>query len=298
MAGQPTSAVLLVGASGRVGRLLLPAWRIAGQGGVIVQQRGEAPLPRQFPGVVWSPLEQPALLPELLADHLPVRAMIVLAGVTPSSPMSGAGADRMALNDALAQACLRAAHEAGIGRVLLASSSAVYGAGRARPWHESDALHPPSPYGRAKLVMEKAAPPWRARGVQVCSLRIGNVAGADALLSRARQDETLLIDRFSDGTGPERSYIGPQSLARVLMALTDPAIDLPACLNIGAPTPVTMDALADAAGLPWEWRPAPPQAVARLTLDCDALAALVPFDDSEGTATGIVAQWMTCRSQA
>lgn len=289
--------MLVVGASGRVGRLMLPVWKQAG--GVIAQRRGPAPLAPGLPEIRWSPLDEPEALPALLAGHPPVAAMTVLAGVTPSSFLAGQGEDAaMALNGALAEACLRAALRSGIVRVLLASSSAVYGAGRAQPWREDERVRPSTPYGRAKLAMEQAAKPWRARGMTVCALRIGNVAGADALLVNAGRGGRLLIDRFADGSAPVRSYIGPQSLARTLSVLADPDTDLPPVLNLAAPAPVSMAALARAAGLDWAWRSAAPQAVARLTLDCQALAARVSFDDSESAATGIVAQWKACRSPA
>ncbi len=287
--------MLVIGASGRVGRLLMPAWSRAGAG-VIVQRRGGAVLGAGLPEIRWSPLDAPHALPGLLAGLPPVGAMLVLAGVTPSSP--GAGAELMALNTALAEACMRAAEQAGIGRVLLASSSAVYGAGRAEPWREDEPAQPATPYAQAKLAMERAAEPWRKRGLSICALRIGNVAGADALLLNAGRKEPLVIDRFVGGSGPLRSYIGPQTMARVLSALADPATDLLPVLNLAAPAPVSMDALARAAGLDWTWRPAPPQAIARLTLNCSALAARVAFDDSDSSAAGIVAQWNACRSPA
>lgn len=285
--------LIVTGASGRVGRLLAAAWADS-QASVVLQRRGaEALWAGAHSGALremrWAPLEGDAPLRDWCARHGAPRAMLVLAGAVP------AGGHDLSLNRALAEACLRAAQAAGIGRVLVASSSAVYGGGRAQPWHESDEVRPMSPYGLAKSLMETACIPWRAAGLEVCCLRIGNVAGADALLLNADK-QPLHIDRFADGSGPLRSYIGPESMARAVLALARLPGPLPDILNFAAPQPVAMPDLAMAAGLDWRWNPAPRSAVARFMLDCRALAALVPFSDTESTAASIVNQWESCRA--
>ena len=279
--------LLVTGASGRVGRLLAAVWaRDASP--VALQYRGPG-APGGGPGRLrWELAEGDAPLRDWAATHGAPRAMLVLAGATP-----GTGRD-LSSNHTLAVACLRAARAVGIGRVLVASSSAVYGGGRARGWAEDDPARPASDYGRAKVEMEAACVGWRARGLEVCCLRIGNVAGADALLLNAAT-APLRIDRFADGAGPLRSYIGPQSLARVMLALARAPGVLPPVLNLAAPYPVEMADLAAAAGLDWRWTEAPATAVQRFTLDCRALAERVAFSDTESTAAGIAAQWKACR---
>lgn len=273
-----TAAPLFVGISGRVGRLIRPAL----PEGVAFSQR------RTGPGVLaWDLLEGPDPLLRHAERNGPPGALVVLAGVTPAT-----GRD-MAPNVTLAEAALRAARAAGTPRVLLASSSAVYGGARDTPWHEGETPRPANAYGAAKLAMEAAAGPFRDQGLQVTALRIGNLAGADALLLNA--PGPLMIDRFADGGGPVRSYIGPQTLARVLMRLAEPSLALPAVLNLAAPRPVSMQALAEAAGIPWSWTPAPPQAAQRFTLACESLAALVSFHDTESAPGTMIAQWRHCQ---
>lgn len=217
--------------------------------------------------------------------------MLVLAGVTPSSP----GGVELDLNPRIAEACLQAAADSGIARVCLASSSAVYGAGRAVPWREDEALlAQTSAYGAAKRRMEEVGEAWASRGLPVTSLRIGNVAGADALLLNAEVEGPHFVDRFASGGGPVRSYIGPASLARVIGELVA-ATELPPVLNVAAPAPVAMSDLARAAGGDWRWRPAPAGAVERFTLDCSALNRRVHFAPAESTAVEMVAQWRACR---
>lgn len=285
-AGAADGPVLLVGGGGRVGRLVRWHWPADRAGLILSWRRGPPP-----PGdpVHWAPLAGPgALLAHLDRTGTLPRAMIVLAGVTPGA------AGGMADNAAIAAACLAAAAAAGIGRVLLSSSSAVYGVDpEGRPFAEDDAPQPLSDYGRAKLAMEAAAAPWRQAGLAVTALRIGNVAGADALLAgRAGPVQgPLEIDAFADGQGPLRSYIGPGDMARVLAGLALHAGPLPAVLNLAALRPVRMMALATAAGLPWRPVPAPPTARQVITLDCGRLAGLCPDTPGTGDPAAMVAQW-------
>ncbi|WP_209426187.1 NAD(P)-dependent oxidoreductase [Pararhodobacter sp. SW119] len=282
-----TPELLVIGASGRVGRLLSSHWAAAGAP-VCLQTRA-ARLRAALPFMRWSPLDEgAAALRAYVRSAGTPRAMVMFAGVTPSSGDDAS----MTLNGRLAAACLQAADEAGIGRVLLASSAAVYGLGRAAPWREDEApAVAPSAYGAAKRAMEAAASEWRQRGLSVCCMRIGNVAGADALLLNA--PGPLAIDRFPNGGGPVRSYIGPMSLTRVIETLAE-LPDLPPVLNVAAPAPMAMVELARATGFAWHWQKAPPDAVERLTLDCRALCRVVHFAPRESTAAEMVAQWRAC----
>ncbi|MCB1389639.1 MAG: NAD-dependent epimerase/dehydratase family protein [Rhodobacteraceae bacterium] len=259
------SDLLISGAGGRVGSLLR---------GPLA---GRAILARRGPGAAldWDPLAGPGALREWCERHGPPAALLQLARGLPE--------DRARDDAAIGRATLEAARAAGIGRVLLASSSAVYGRSRADAWGEDEAVDPPSPYGRSKRAMELAC-----AGPGVCCLRIGNVAGADALLTGTRRP--VLLDRFADGAGPARNYIGPGTLARVLLALAR-APALPPLLNLATPRPVDMADLARAAGLPVEWQPAPEGALARVTLDMRRLESLVAFADTDSDPATMVAEW-------
>ena len=282
--------VLLVGASGRVGRMVL--WHWPKQGALAVMPTCRSVTRTGTASVIWSPLDGPRGLLEALAarGQFPV-AMVMLAGVTP-----GPGRDAAALggNRALAEACLNAAKLAGIGRVMLASSSAVYGVDpQGRAFDETTAPQPVAPYGHAKLKMEQCAEPWRQAGLEVCALRIGNVAGADALLGRAAglDGARLQVDTFDDGQGPLRSYIGAASLVRVLSGLATTPAPLPPVLNLAAPHPVRMTALCEAAGLPFDLVQAPPTAHQSITLDCTLLQSLVPMSAKDSDPADMVQQW-------
>jgi UDP-glucose 4-epimerase len=294
----PSQPWVVTGATGRVGRMLMRAWRMHPPLGLhlIPQQR---PPGDGSAALIWSPLaDGPAPLVALAArvGGGGLGGMIVLSGVTPATP--GALTD----NVALATAMVSAAQAAGVPRLIVASTSAIYGAGRGVPIPEDAPPAPANPYGMAKLAAELVYDAAVGRGLAVCQLRIGNVAGADVLLLnalRATAERPLQLDRFADGCGPRRSYIGPATLAQVIARLAIlPAAALPGHLNIGAPTPVTMESLARAAGVIWQDVPAPPTAHQNITLDCSRLSALYDFAADAADPVAMVAEWHRLKDPA
>lgn len=233
--------------------------------------------------IVFDPLTDPeasgATLRAAVAPRR-IRTVLCLAGVIRGDEAA------LAVNSDLAIAALKIAKGCGAGRVLLSSSAAVYGA-QAGQLHEDVPLTPAAPYGAAKAQMEADALAWRdahAPQIEICALRIGNVAGADALLGRpearsgaavalAPPRAPLTLDVFADGHGPWRSYIGPRSFAHAIMrAVAAPA--LPPALNIALQGMVPMDALLQAAGHSFTPRAAPAGAIATVELECSRAAAL------------------------
>ena len=256
---QPAPLVL-TGATGRVATLLRPA----------------------LPGATWLSRGAEA---GAVAGH---AALVALGGVTSGDAAALDG------NRAAALWALEAARAYGVPRVLLASSAAVYGRS-AGPCRAEAAPSPANAYGAAKAAMEAAATEWVARhpdGPRVTVLRLGNVAGADALFGNLTPGAVPVIDVWPDGATPRRSYIGPLALARVLQALAA-APDLPPVLNVAAPGTVAMGDLATAAGHAWTKAPAPPGALRALQLDTGPLQARVPLPAAAATAAGLVAEWRT-----
>lgn len=261
--------VLVLGAGGRIGALLRRHWR---EGAALWQSRGALEGGHALRG---DPLAEAAALARAARG---CGAVLCLAGVVP-------GRGDPARNAELGGAAVRIGAALG-ARVVLCSSAAVYGRAEGI-LAETRALAPESAYGAAKAEMERAGAALGAElGVAVTSLRIGNVAGADAILGGWR--EGFALDRFADGRTPRRSYIGPVTLARVLWALTQ-AGDLPDVLNVAQPGTVEMGALLEAAGLGWTPRPAPPGAIAEVALDVTRLAGLARIEP--GRAEGMVAEW-------
>lgn len=215
-----------------------------------------------------------------------MRAVLCLAGVT---PLAAARGSDYAEDTGLALAAMAAAEAAGAW-CFLCSSAAVYGrAGGVL--REEDAPRPVIPYGEAKARTEEAALARAAQtGQGVTLLRIGNVAGADAILGGWAPGFTL--DSFADGTTPARSYIGPATLAHVLATLCGME-DLPQILNIASPGVVEMGALLAAGDLPYDTRPAPDTAIPRVEFSTERLTSRIPLP--QATPDSIVAEWQADR---
>ena len=269
--------LLVMGATGRIGGVLRAAW--CGE-----QLRWQAGPGRPVSGSGWvrvDPLADPAGLARAAEG---CSAILCLSGVTP--PRAALGAD-LGDNARLAEAAVHAGAVAG-ARVVLTSSAAVYG-NRAGELDEDIPLTPQSDYGRAKADMETRGATLAAQlGVPLCSLRIGNIAGLDAILGGWRPG--FRLDRFAGGRTPRRSYIGPLTLARVLGDLVA-AADLPGVLNVAAPGSTEMGALLDAAGLDWAPQPAPDTAIAEVRLSVRALQRYTPLDPEASQPAALVREW-------
>lgn len=271
--------------------MVLRAWRAKERHQQCI--RGPAQYRRHDPhmcqtDLVWDVMQGMDPVSRWMETNGPISSFIVLAGVTPAT------GSEMDDNITIANAYLDAARTLGIRRVLLASSSAVYGAGNDEAISESEPCHPINAYGISKLKMEHLALTYREAGTEVCCLRIGNVAGADALLLNAPDasiNAPLVIDCFPDGHGPQRSYIGPAALGDILCKLAHHANELPFLLNVAALEPIYMEELANAAGLPWASRKPSLHASQRIVLNCKRLADLIPLHSGMGLASTLISEW-------
>ena len=203
-------------------------------------------------------------------------------------------ASHLAQNTQLAHRSRALAIACGARRVLHLSSAAIYG-----PGADMDEAHIPAPdgaYGQAKLEMENTVAGFTTDCARHTCLRLANVVGADSLSPALRSDAPVGLDRFPDGTGPLRSYISPGDLARVINALAQlPPDDLPDLLNVAAPAPISMQALALAAGKDILWQTAPDRATQAVTLSTKRLASLLPGLILHTTAAQMIADWHSLR---
>ena len=281
------SRFALVGSTGRVGTLVVRACS---------SYWADVPLQTRMVGatnsqqcLAWDIRDGSAPLRNWMSEYDMIDTLIVLAGVTTAK------AGDVYDNVSIAEAYLEVAREVGIRRILLASSSAVYGAGDGQPLAETSACLPLNDYGHAKLQMEQVAGAYATYGFEVCCMRIGNIAGADAMLlnaPRATSRAPLMIDQFADGRGPLRSYLGPAQFGEILTSLATHPDPLPACLNVGGKMPVYMEDIAEAAGLPWIYTAAPKDVKQVITLDCTRLADLIRLPHGTGDATVIAKNWI------
>ena len=161
----------------------------------------------------------------------------------------GDAAHLHATNVDFVRALLQRAADTGVHHVMLASSASVYGAGQGGPLTEDAILDPLSDYARSKVAMEQVAKEIGAQhpNLNITVLRIGNVAGSDAMLHHARrhagQNTAMPLHHFANGQPAVRSYIGPSDLFDTIRTLTKPDTKAVRTLNIAAQTPVRLDAL-------------------------------------------------------
>ena len=269
--GFPVTVVL--GASGRIGRVLRHCWRqSAPPVEAEIRWQGRQPLEtgsKTETTCQLDPLADPAGLAQLVTG---ADLVLCLAGSIPGRGGDLADNSRLAL--ATVRAAARAAETSGAPapRVLLSSSAAVYG-NQPGLLSEDSALHPANAYGTAKAEMEyQALALGQQLGVAVTALRIGNIAGLDAILGGWKPG--FCLDQFADHRSPRRSYIGPKTLAKTLarlLASLRTCPDLPPALNLAQPGPLEMAALLRAADLPFAWRPAPHTSIAEVELDLSRL---------------------------
>ena len=254
---QDKHPILVLGATGHVGRALAAVW--PDDVPVLWQYRPGGAVPAG-PAMVWD------ILNDAAPDVGAISGIVHLAGgVTPE-------ALAVTTDLALAACDLGAVH--GVP-VLVASSQAVYGPAPGRV-DEATPCAPANEYGHAKLAMERAV-----QGRASC-LRIGNVVGCDMLLRNAAMGRVTL-DQLADGGSPQRSYISAQVLAQVMIALTQQGRGAEV-LNLAQPGTVAMHDLLAAAGLGWDWRAAGPGVLARLEMDVTRLMGLVPLPPADPAA--------------
>ncbi len=174
-------------------------------------------------------------------------------GSVPRSMADPAGT--LAVNVAGSAALFAAARDQGVGRVVYASSSSVYGDSSRLPRVEGAEGWPLSPYAQSKQMLEHLALGfWRWFGLAALGLRFFNVFGP-----RQRPDGpyAAVIPRFmaayAGGQAPEIYGDGGQErdftfVGDVVDALLAAAVAPPAalgrCFNVGAGQPISVLALA------------------------------------------------------
>ena len=265
------SGLLILGSNGQIGQMWRELWAqgLLDFGAPPIWQVRSANAGREQ-AFVWDILHDP--LP-----NISPAGVICLAGITHGSDIH--------LNTDLAQAAVAVARGA---PVLFASSQSVYGV-QTDVLNETSTCRPQTEYGRAKLAAEQAV----AHNLNVTSLRIGNVIGADALL-RAMQRGPIKLDQFSDGQGPRRMMVGPLTLARACVDLLALGVIKTPVLNLAQPGILSMADLLMAAGATWDWQPAPATAIPALDMDLVELQRLIripPADPIEIMAEVRAAGW-------
>ncbi|MEO3812789.1 NAD-dependent epimerase/dehydratase family protein [Sphaerisporangium sp. B11E5] len=194
-----------------------------------------------------------------LAPHLADTSVVYhLAGIPGvRSSWGDAFADYLTCNVLVTQRLLDACAAARVPRMVLASSSSVYGGTAGRPSRETDLPSPLSPYGVTKLAAERLALAHARRvdtATSVVALRYFTVYGPrqrpDMAIGRVLRAALTGRPLHLYGDGLQRrdfTYVG-DVVAATLAAATAPARD--EVVNVGGGSDVSMlDVLDCAAGI-------------------------------------------------
>lgn len=276
--------ILFVGGSSKVGRLIKKSWSKCSSADIDLhfqfRRLGELRDSCDVHLDPWANGISVAPCSELHYDTI-----VIFAGAT-------SGPQLIDLNAEIARKWLDFSVSVGCDKVILASSSAVYGAGRNVPFKETDIPRPSNEYGSSKLKMERSLAQYRKLGLNICSLRIGNVLGADSLwrsIRSASKDRAVKLDRYPNGRGPLRSYIEPSTLLKVLERLSLlNGSELPQVLNVANPHATQMEDILNSVGVPWQWSPSSFESLQKIVLDCSSLEEIFDFSSVELDATSMV----------
>ena len=191
------------------------------------------------------------------------------AAVVHAAGLSQPAADAEAMTQVHVDMVRRLADLGWRGRLVLLSSSAVYGQPEALPIAETAHLRPVNGYGRHKLAVERGIGAiTSARDIPLTILRLSNVYGTPRDLERRRVIALLLaaalrgqpFTTYGDGSS-RRDYLHVDDFCRaVRLALAAP----PVVANIGSGTGTALSdliaAVEDITGRAIDLRPGPVRA--------------------------------------
>jgi nucleoside-diphosphate-sugar epimerase len=261
----------VTGAGGKLGRLLRAAWTENPPQDLRLLWTGRGNRVQ----LQWDVSIRPA-------PALPYGAIVLhLAGVTRGT------ADQLGQNAAAVPHLLDTCRRIAARKLIFISTAAVYAPGPT-PSGEDDRIAPANAYGHSKAQAEALL--QAQSDVPVTVLRLGNVAGADALLGPRPPGAGIVLDPVpGHAGGPVRSWIGARTLAQALADLS--LRDLPPILNIASAPPLGMAPLLDASGLDWSYGPPNPLVVPMAALDVSLLQSILPLPPADGKLLAAEAAW-------
>ncbi|MFN4297175.1 MAG: NAD-dependent epimerase/dehydratase family protein [Brevundimonas sp.] len=242
--------IAVTGASGFIGRYLVPALVEAGHAVVALGRDAEGLTALAGEGVRTHATDYSA---EDLAGALKgVEAVVHLAGrrsQRDDDPLTFRPFAETNLD--LLETLFFASRDAGVSSLVQASSIAVYSGANAVPYAESDLPVPLNPYGLSKLTSEQLLTLWGGKtGVRTTSLRLAASFGygerVSAVLMKfadaAWRGETLTV-RGNGRIGVDQIYV--RDVVRAFVAALGP--DAPAgVFNVGAGRVFTLMEMAEA----------------------------------------------------
>jgi nucleoside-diphosphate-sugar epimerase len=233
--------VLVTGATGAIGPAVVRAFADA-RDAVTVIARGT--LPNALSDVVSSvhrgDITDPALVARAMRD---TDIVVHLAALLHMMPGSGVTPEEYArVNVDGTRVVMGAARAAGVSRVVLASTIAVYGESPSSVVNEASPPAPATPYARTKLQAEHLALAASAEGPPVVVLRFAAVYGARMKGNYRQLADAIARGRFiAPGPGRNRRSLihDSDAAAAVLLAAAHPAAP-GRIFNVADATPYTM----------------------------------------------------------
>ncbi|MDO6735075.1 SDR family oxidoreductase [Octadecabacter sp. 1_MG-2023] len=275
---------ILLGANGRLGTILSHFARGAGLDWKTQARQGDA-------DIIWSGDFGDTAADQVFQNDATILNFIGETG-TDKTQLESANVD-------FVEQLLEKASQSNVKHVILASSAAVYGAGDGTPFKEMDQTAPLNAYGKSKAAMEHIAKDFAATSSapKITIARIGNVAGADALLAAAHRyladSAAMPLHRFSDGTASVRSYIGPYDFFVAIKALIPTPDTKLRTVNVVQQQPVSLDKLLAAykvhllPDLNWIDEPAPNGVPHSVVLSTDTLQTIVTLENYDDPADAL-----------
>ena len=169
---------------------------------------------------------------------------------------------------------LEAALEVGAGRLVMASTAAVYGDPRSLPTDERSVMAPLSPYGTSKAGAEWYLAQYRRlHGISTVALRMANVYGprqdpqgeagvVSIFCGRAASGERATV--FGDGR-QTRDYVFIDDVVGAWLAAAES--DITGAINVSTGTETSVLDLIAALDVPYDRAPARPGEIERSCLD-------------------------------
>lgn len=242
--------IAVTGASGFIGRYLVPALAVGGHAVVALGRDVEGLAPLAGQGVQVHATDYGSA--DLARALEGVDAVVHLAGrrsQRDDDPLSFRPFAEANLN--LLETLFFAARDAGVSSIVQASSIAVYSAANATPYAEADLPVPLNPYGLSKLTSEQLLTLWGGKtGVRTVSLRLaasyGHGERISAVLMKfadAAWRRQALTVRGNGRIGIDQIYV--RDVVRAFVAALAP--DAPGgVFNVGAGRVFTLLEMAEA----------------------------------------------------
>jgi UDP-glucose 4-epimerase len=267
--------ILVTGATGFVGRTLVPLLLARGHAVVAVGRRG----PVVEDGLQWreADLTSPdweRVLPET-AD-----AVVALAQSRRYREFPEGARDVFTVNVDAVSRLLDWARRTGVGRFVLGSSGNVYGPAAPSPVSEDTPLDPGDHYARTRVMAEgllrSYAPPLRGVAIRFFTIYGPGQTGmlVPDIISRVRDGRPVVL---AGGTGPRLSPLFVEDAAAALTALVETEASGFSVYDSAGPTIVTLRDLATIIG--------------------EVLGRAPVFEDASGTARGVFSRATALHAQ-